>query len=125
MNIDNVNQSVTTGVSSTTSSTSSNCIVNDNATTNVSSIPSATSNGNVIRLLLMLLYSVHVFVLNRIASFLYVTLRYKICFPVTIVSAVNMYNALLCVDVEFCAPIWQHGLDFVEPAMHLSLEERN
>lgn len=41
------------------------------------------------------------------------------------VSTVNMYDALLCVDVEFCAPIWKHGLDFVEPAMHLSLEERN
>ncbi|AWP09418.1 putative transcription initiation factor TFIID subunit 10 isoform 3 [Scophthalmus maximus] len=46
MNIDNVNQSVTTGVPSTTSSTSSNCIANDNATTNVSSIPSVTSNAS-------------------------------------------------------------------------------
>ncbi|KAF3860246.1 transcription initiation factor TFIID subunit 10 [Gymnodraco acuticeps] len=46
MNIDNVNQSVTTGVSSTTSSTSNNCIANDNATTNVSSIPSLTSNAS-------------------------------------------------------------------------------
>ncbi|KAM4738030.1 transcription initiation factor TFIID subunit 10 isoform 1-T1 [Anableps anableps] len=44
MNVDNVNQSVTTGVPATTSSTSSNCIANDNATTNVSSIPSVTSN---------------------------------------------------------------------------------
>ncbi|XP_049437272.1 transcription initiation factor TFIID subunit 10 isoform X2 [Epinephelus fuscoguttatus] len=44
MNIDNVNQSVTTGVSSTTSSTASNCIANDNATTNVSSIPSVTTS---------------------------------------------------------------------------------
>ncbi|CAG6021246.1 transcription initiation factor TFIID subunit 10 isoform 2-T2 [Menidia menidia] len=44
MNIDNVNQSVTTGVPSTTSSTSSNCITNDSATTNTSSIPSVTSN---------------------------------------------------------------------------------
>ncbi|MEQ2278434.1 Transcription initiation factor TFIID subunit 10 [Xenotaenia resolanae] len=43
MNIDNVNQSVTTGVPATTSSTSSNCIANDNATTNVSSIPSVTT----------------------------------------------------------------------------------
>ncbi|KAM8863362.1 transcription initiation factor TFIID subunit 10 [Spinachia spinachia] len=46
MNIDNVNQSVTTGVSSTTSSTSSNCISNDNTTTNVSSVPSVTSNAS-------------------------------------------------------------------------------
>uniref|UniRef100_A0A3Q3IFW6 Transcription initiation factor TFIID subunit 10 n=1 Tax=Monopterus albus TaxID=43700 RepID=A0A3Q3IFW6_MONAL len=46
MNIDNVNQSVTTGVPSTTSSASSNCIANDNATTNVSSIPSVTSNAS-------------------------------------------------------------------------------
>ncbi|XP_067381713.1 transcription initiation factor TFIID subunit 10 [Channa argus] len=44
MNIDNVSQSVTTGVPSTTSSTSINCIANDNATTNVSSIPPVTSN---------------------------------------------------------------------------------
>ncbi|XP_037540220.1 transcription initiation factor TFIID subunit 10 isoform X2 [Nematolebias whitei] len=43
MNIDNVNQSVTPGVPSTTSSASSNCIVNDNAATNASSIPSATT----------------------------------------------------------------------------------
>ncbi|XP_068453840.1 transcription initiation factor TFIID subunit 10 [Clinocottus analis] len=43
MNIDNVNQSVTTGVSSSTSSTSSNCIANDNAITNVSSITSNAS----------------------------------------------------------------------------------
>ncbi|XP_056279106.1 transcription initiation factor TFIID subunit 10 isoform X2 [Pseudoliparis swirei] len=48
MNIDNVNQSVTTGVSSSTSSTSSNCIVNDNATTNVSSIHSVTSNAAMV-----------------------------------------------------------------------------
>ncbi|XP_028266521.1 LOW QUALITY PROTEIN: transcription initiation factor TFIID subunit 10 [Parambassis ranga] len=46
MNIDNLNQSVTTGVSSTTSSASSNCIANDNATTNVSSIPPVTSNAS-------------------------------------------------------------------------------
>lgn len=46
MNIDNVNQCVTTGTSSTTSSTASNCIANDNATTNVSSIPSVTSNAS-------------------------------------------------------------------------------
>ncbi|TNN76536.1 Transcription initiation factor TFIID subunit 10 [Liparis tanakae] len=46
MNIDNVNQSVTTGVSSSTSSISSNCVVNDNATTNVSSIHSVTSNAS-------------------------------------------------------------------------------
>lgn len=46
MNIDNVNQSVTTGVSSSTSSTSSNCIANDNAITNVSSISSVTSNAS-------------------------------------------------------------------------------
>ncbi|XP_068604609.1 transcription initiation factor TFIID subunit 10 [Brachionichthys hirsutus] len=46
MNIDNVSQSVTTGVSSTTSSTSSNCIGNDNTTTNASSIPSVTSNAS-------------------------------------------------------------------------------
>lgn len=44
MNIDNANQSVTTGVPATTSSTSSNCIANDNAPANVSSIPSVTSN---------------------------------------------------------------------------------
>lgn len=44
MNIDNANQSVTTGVSATTSSTSSNCIANDSAATNVSSVPTATSN---------------------------------------------------------------------------------
>ncbi|XP_071331837.1 transcription initiation factor TFIID subunit 10 [Trachinotus anak] len=46
MNIDNINQSATTGVPSTTSSASSNCIANDNATTNVSSIPSITSNAS-------------------------------------------------------------------------------
>ncbi|XP_071399339.1 transcription initiation factor TFIID subunit 10 isoform X1 [Centroberyx affinis] len=46
MNIDNVNQSVTTGVSSTTSSTSSNCIANNNITASVSSIPSVTSNAS-------------------------------------------------------------------------------
>ncbi|XP_007553489.1 transcription initiation factor TFIID subunit 10 isoform X2 [Poecilia latipinna] len=46
MNIDNVNQSVTTGVPATTSSTSSNCIANDNATTNVSSIPSVTTGAS-------------------------------------------------------------------------------
>ncbi|KAM4563139.1 transcription initiation factor TFIID subunit 10 [Odontesthes bonariensis] len=44
MNIDNVNQSVTAGVPSTTSSSSSNCIANDNATTNACSIPSITTN---------------------------------------------------------------------------------
>ncbi|CAG6021245.1 transcription initiation factor TFIID subunit 10 isoform 1-T1 [Menidia menidia] len=48
MNIDNVNQSVTTGVPSTTSSTSSNCITNDSATTNTSSIPSVTSNASAV-----------------------------------------------------------------------------
>ncbi|XP_015233230.1 PREDICTED: transcription initiation factor TFIID subunit 10 [Cyprinodon variegatus] len=46
MNIDNVNQSVTTGVPATTSSTSSNCIANDNATTNASSIPSVTTGAS-------------------------------------------------------------------------------
>ncbi|KAM4738031.1 transcription initiation factor TFIID subunit 10 isoform 2-T2 [Anableps anableps] len=46
MNVDNVNQSVTTGVPATTSSTSSNCIANDNATTNVSSIPSVTTGAS-------------------------------------------------------------------------------
>ncbi|KAM6983125.1 transcription initiation factor TFIID subunit 10 [Labrus bergylta] len=46
MNIDNVNQCVTTGVSSTTSATASNCIANDNTTTIVSSIPSVTSNAS-------------------------------------------------------------------------------
>ncbi|XP_034551299.1 transcription initiation factor TFIID subunit 10 isoform X2 [Notolabrus celidotus] len=45
MNIDN--QCVTTGASSTTSSTASNCIANDNAATSVSSIPSVTSNAMV------------------------------------------------------------------------------
>ncbi|XP_061759723.1 transcription initiation factor TFIID subunit 10 [Nerophis ophidion] len=45
MNVDGVNQSVTTGASSnvTTSTTASNCITNDNATTNV---PSNTSNAS-------------------------------------------------------------------------------
>nr|XP_057941250.1 transcription initiation factor TFIID subunit 10 [Doryrhamphus excisus] len=45
MNVDGVNQSVTTGVSSnvTTSSTASNCITNENATTNA---PSVTSNAS-------------------------------------------------------------------------------
>ncbi|XP_054637310.1 transcription initiation factor TFIID subunit 10 [Dunckerocampus dactyliophorus] len=45
MNVDGVNQSVTTGVSSnvTTSSTASNCITNESATTNV---PSVTSNAS-------------------------------------------------------------------------------
>ncbi|KAM6925274.1 transcription initiation factor TFIID subunit 10 [Xenentodon cancila] len=42
--MESVNQNVTTGVQSTTSSTSSNCVANDNATTNVASIPSVTSN---------------------------------------------------------------------------------
>ncbi|XP_028309822.1 transcription initiation factor TFIID subunit 10 [Gouania willdenowi] len=46
MNIDNVNQSVTTGVLSTTSSTSSNCLANDNTTANVSSISSASTNAS-------------------------------------------------------------------------------
>ncbi|CAI5647086.1 unnamed protein product [Oreochromis niloticus] len=46
MNMDNVNQSVTTGVPSTTSSTASNCIANDNTTTNVSSIPSVTTSSS-------------------------------------------------------------------------------
>lgn len=55
MNIDNVNQAVTTGVSSTTTTSSSNCISNDSATSIVSSIPSVTSNGEVMQLWLMLL----------------------------------------------------------------------
>ncbi|KAM9342586.1 transcription initiation factor TFIID subunit 10 [Pholidichthys leucotaenia] len=49
MNMDSVNQSVSTGVSSTTSSVSSNCIANDNTTTtttNVSSIPSITGDAS-------------------------------------------------------------------------------
>ncbi|XP_005733072.1 transcription initiation factor TFIID subunit 10 isoform X2 [Maylandia zebra] len=46
MNMDNLNQSVTTGVPSTTSSTASNCIANDNTTTNVSSIPSVTTSSS-------------------------------------------------------------------------------
>lgn len=46
MNIDNATQSSTTGVSSTTSATSSNCIANDSATTSASSIPPATSNAS-------------------------------------------------------------------------------
>lgn len=46
MNMDNANQSVTTGVPSTTSSTSSNCIANDNAATTVSSIPPAATNAS-------------------------------------------------------------------------------
>ncbi|KAM3871611.1 transcription initiation factor TFIID subunit 10 [Diretmus argenteus] len=46
MNIDNINQSVTTGVSSTTSSSaSSNCIANNTAAS-VSSIPSVTSHAS-------------------------------------------------------------------------------
>ncbi|XP_029911369.1 transcription initiation factor TFIID subunit 10 [Myripristis murdjan] len=45
MNIDSVNQSVTTGVSSATSATSSNCIANSTASS-VSSIPSVTSNAS-------------------------------------------------------------------------------
>lgn len=44
MNVDNANQTVTSGVSSTTSSVSSNCVANDSSTPNVSSIPSVTSN---------------------------------------------------------------------------------
>uniref|UniRef100_A0A3B3ZVW4 Transcription initiation factor TFIID subunit 10 n=2 Tax=Periophthalmus magnuspinnatus TaxID=409849 RepID=A0A3B3ZVW4_9GOBI len=40
------NQSVTTGVASTTSSTSSNCIANDNAAANDNSIPPVTSNAS-------------------------------------------------------------------------------
>ncbi|CAN9515798.1 unnamed protein product [Ophioblennius macclurei] len=46
MNIDNVNQSVTTGVPSTTSSTPSNCIANDSTATSVSSISAATTNAS-------------------------------------------------------------------------------
>lgn len=46
MNIDNVNQSVTTGVPSTTSSTQSNCIANDSTATSVSSITAATTNAS-------------------------------------------------------------------------------
>ncbi|XP_075898244.1 transcription initiation factor TFIID subunit 10 [Nelusetta ayraudi] len=46
MNVDNANQTVTSGVSSTTSSVSSNCVANDNSTPNVSSIPSVTSNAS-------------------------------------------------------------------------------
>ncbi|XP_063320359.1 transcription initiation factor TFIID subunit 10 isoform X2 [Pelmatolapia mariae] len=46
MNMENLNQSVTTGVPSTTSSTASNCIANDNTTTNVSSIPSVTTSSS-------------------------------------------------------------------------------
>ncbi|XP_068161322.1 transcription initiation factor TFIID subunit 10 [Antennarius striatus] len=46
MNMDNVNQSVTTGVSSTTSTTPSNCIANDNTITNASSVPSVTNNAS-------------------------------------------------------------------------------
>uniref|UniRef100_A0A3P8TA08 Transcription initiation factor TFIID subunit 10 n=1 Tax=Amphiprion percula TaxID=161767 RepID=A0A3P8TA08_AMPPE len=47
MNVENVNQtSAATGVPSTTSSTSTNCIANDNAAASISSIPSVTSNGN-------------------------------------------------------------------------------
>ncbi|KAM4611128.1 transcription initiation factor TFIID subunit 10 [Polymixia lowei] len=46
MNMDNTNQSVTSGISSTTSSTASNCIANSNTTTNASSIPSVTSNAS-------------------------------------------------------------------------------
>ncbi|KAM9786182.1 transcription initiation factor TFIID subunit 10 [Neosynchiropus ocellatus] len=47
MNIENPNTALTTGVPSTTSATSSNCIANDNAATSVSSIPSVTSNAPV------------------------------------------------------------------------------
>ncbi|XP_003963314.1 transcription initiation factor TFIID subunit 10 [Takifugu rubripes] len=45
MNMDNA---VTTGVSSTTSSTSSNCIANENATENAGSNPPATSNASMV-----------------------------------------------------------------------------
>jgi hypothetical protein len=43
--MDNVNQSVTTGVSSTTASIASNCITNSNPTAHAASIPSLASNG--------------------------------------------------------------------------------
>ncbi|XP_061538359.1 transcription initiation factor TFIID subunit 10 [Phycodurus eques] len=48
MNVDSVNQSVTTGASSnaTTSLTSTNCIANENASNNVGSIPAVTSNAS-------------------------------------------------------------------------------
>ncbi|XP_061691501.1 transcription initiation factor TFIID subunit 10 [Syngnathoides biaculeatus] len=48
MNVDSVNQSVTTGASSTstTSLTPSNCIVNENAPNNAGSIPAVTSNAS-------------------------------------------------------------------------------
>uniref|UniRef100_H3D363 Transcription initiation factor TFIID subunit 10 n=1 Tax=Tetraodon nigroviridis TaxID=99883 RepID=H3D363_TETNG len=42
--MENANQAVTTGVSSTTSSTSSNCIANENTSENASSLPPATTN---------------------------------------------------------------------------------
>ncbi|CAL8252122.1 unnamed protein product [Arctogadus glacialis] len=44
--MDNVNQSVTTGVSSTTASISSNCITNSNPTAHAASIPSLASNAS-------------------------------------------------------------------------------
>ncbi|XP_076019510.1 transcription initiation factor TFIID subunit 10 [Genypterus blacodes] len=44
--MDSVNQSTAIVVSSTTSSTSSNCVTNDNTATNVSSIPPVTSNAS-------------------------------------------------------------------------------
>ncbi|XP_008316235.1 transcription initiation factor TFIID subunit 10 [Cynoglossus semilaevis] len=46
MNIDNVNQSITTTGPSTTSSTSSNCITNDTVSTSVSGVPPVMSNAS-------------------------------------------------------------------------------
>ncbi|KAM9830645.1 transcription initiation factor TFIID subunit 10 [Syngnathus typhle] len=48
MNVDNANQSVTTGISSnaTTSLTSSNCTANENAAASIGSVPAVTSNAS-------------------------------------------------------------------------------